>query len=85
MSLDFAPHPLRRQVLDELHARPFQLVETPRRVLLHAFATAEVPVVQERATLAAWCGATGAARPDEGANFHRAVFPTSRLRWERHS
>ena len=85
VSLDFDPHPLRRQVLDELHARPFQLVETPRRVLLHAFSTAELSASAERATLAAWCTATGAARPDEGANFHRAVFPTARLRWERHS
>ncbi len=85
MSLDLAAHPLRRQVLDELHARPFQLVEAPRRVLLHAFATQDMPVAEERAALARWCEATGAARPDEGANFHRAVFPTARLRWERHS
>lgn len=85
VSLNLEPHPLRRQVLDELHARPFQLVETPRRILLHAFATAELSAATERAALSAWCSATGAARPDEGANFHRAVFPTARLRWERHS
>lgn len=85
VSLDFAPHPLRRQVLDELHARPFQMVETPRRILLHAFSTAELATSAERAALSAWCSATGAVRPDEGANFHRAVFPTARLRWERHS
>jgi len=85
VSLDFDPHPLRRQVLDELHARPFQLVETPRRVLLHAFSTADLAAESERAALSAWCTATGAVRPDEGANFHRAVFPTARLRWERHS
>lgn len=85
MSLSFVPHPLRRQVLDELHARPFQLIETPRRVLFHAFATADMPVAEERAALVAWCTATGAAKPDENANFHRALFPTAALRWERHS
>ncbi len=85
MSLAFEPHPLRRQVLDELHARPFQLVETPRRVLLHAFVTAAMPVAEERAALARWCAATGATRPEDGANYHRAVFPTAGLRWERHS
>jgi uncharacterized membrane-anchored protein len=85
VSLEFIAHPLRRQVLDELHARPFQLVETPRRVLFHAFATGDLPVAAERAALSDWCIGTGAVRPDEGANFHRAVFPTARLRWERHS
>ncbi|MBL8568874.1 MAG: DUF3422 domain-containing protein [Phreatobacter sp.] len=85
MSHDLAPHPLRRQVLDELHARPFQLVDAPRRVLHLAFSTAERPAAAERAALARWCEATGAARPEDGANFHRAAFPTSHLRWERHS
>ncbi|WP_252511096.1 DUF3422 family protein [Phreatobacter aquaticus] len=84
-SPEIPSHPLRRQVLDELHARPFQAVVTPRRTLFQAFATRELPTTEERSALDAWCGETGAARPDEGANFHRAVFPSARLRWERHS
>lgn len=78
-------HPLRRQVLDELHARPFQPTETPRRILWQAFATRDFSVAEERTTLAHWCDAAGAARPGEHANFHQSVFPASRLRWERHS
>lgn len=82
---DLPAHPLRRQVLDELHARPFQPTTTPRRVIHQAFATAALPAAAERERLADWCRATGAARPDEAASFHRAEFATSRLRWERHS
>jgi uncharacterized membrane-anchored protein len=78
-------HPLRRQVLDELHARPFQPAETPCRVLWQAFATRDVAVTDERAALAAWCAFTGAAKAGETANFHQVVFPAARLRWERHS
>jgi uncharacterized membrane-anchored protein len=85
VSLEFVAHPLQRQVLDELHARPFQLVESPRRVLLHAFSTGSLAAADERAALVRWCAATGADSPEEGANFHRAVFPTGGLRWERHS
>jgi uncharacterized membrane-anchored protein len=82
---EIVSHPLRRQVLDELHARPFQPVETPSRTLWQAFATRDVAVAAERAALTAWCEVTGAARPAEEANFHQAVFPQARLRWERHS
>jgi uncharacterized membrane-anchored protein len=82
---DLPAHPLRRQVLDELHARPFMAMTTPRRVIHQAFSTAAVSPATERERLAAWCRTTGAARPDEAANFHRAEFATARLRWERHS
>ncbi|MFX6702201.1 DUF3422 family protein, partial [Acinetobacter baumannii] len=78
-------HPLRRQVLDELHARPFQSIDTPRRVLHQAFATRSMPVADERAVLAAWCLAAGTAAPEPDANFHRASLASARLRWERHS
>lgn len=44
-----------------------------------------MPVADERAALSAWCMTTGVPRPDDGANFHRMVFPTAALRWERHS
>jgi uncharacterized membrane-anchored protein len=78
-------HPLRPGVLAELHARPFQLVGAPRRLLHAAFATDAAAVANDRAALAAWCRATGVTPPDADANFHRVEFPTGRLRWERHS
>ncbi|WP_425467745.1 DUF3422 family protein [Phreatobacter stygius] len=84
-SPDIEAHPLRHQVLEELHARPFQGIDTPRRLLHQAFATQALPVAEERARLAAWCSAAGVAGPEPDANFHRASLPAARLRWERHS
>src|SRR5690348_18113133 len=35
------PHPLRAAILNEVHARPFTAMETPRRVLHFAFRSEE--------------------------------------------
>jgi len=78
-------HALRRAVLDEVHARPFQLIATPRRVLHQAFVTDAAQADAARAALRAWCETTGAPLPEPGANFHRVAFPTARLRFERHT
>lgn len=78
-------HPLRRQVLEEVHARPFQLTRAPRRFLHWSFTTEAGTAEEDRAALDAWCEATGSERPTPGSNFHRAVFPSARLRWERHT
>ena len=83
--MPFEPHPMRAGMLAELHARPFQLVSAPRRILHMAFAADPAAVEADRAALAAWCRTTGVTAPEEGANFHRAEFPRARLRWERHT
>ncbi|MEI8144677.1 MAG: DUF3422 domain-containing protein, partial [Alphaproteobacteria bacterium] len=81
----FPQHPLRAQVLGEVHARPFQRITAPRRLLLHAFAVDPSRTADETAALARWCRETGTTELAPGANFHSASFPTTRLRWERHS
>jgi uncharacterized membrane-anchored protein len=78
-------HPLRRQVLEEVHARPFQLTRAPRRFLHAAFTSDQAGGEAAAAALDRWCATTGGERPAEGVNFHRVVFPSARLRWERHT
>ncbi|MBX9617516.1 MAG: DUF3422 domain-containing protein [Hyphomicrobiales bacterium] len=78
-------HPLRRQVLDEVHARPFQLTRAPRRFLHAAFTIDQAGGEAAVQALDHWCATTGGERPAPGANFHRIAFPSARLRWERHT
>ena len=78
-------HPLRRQVLDEVHARPFQLTRAPRRFLHAAFTIDQAGGEAAVQALDHWCTTTGGERPAPGANFHRIAFPSARLRWERHT
>jgi uncharacterized membrane-anchored protein len=78
-------HAARRAVLDEVHARPFQLIDPPRRVLHQSYV---VSADQGRAALAAldaWCARTSAPRPDPDSKFHRAAFPGGGLRYEAHT
>jgi uncharacterized membrane-anchored protein len=85
MSEEFTPHPLRGRVLGEVHARPFNPVETPRRILHFAFMTDEEAAARDRGALAALCESLGVPAPSAGAKHHRAVFSGSVLRWESHS
>lgn len=78
-------HAARRAVLEEVHARPFQLMTAPRRVLHHSYVITQD---QGRAALAAldrWCATTSAQRPDLGSKFHRVAFPDAGLRYEAHT
>lgn len=78
-------HPLRRQVLEEVHARPFQLTQAPRRFLHAAFSIDAAAAEADWLALDHWCKTTGGERPAPGANYHRVMFPSARLRWERHT
>jgi Protein of unknown function (DUF3422) len=49
---ELVPHPWRGRVLAELHARPFGLVETPKRVLHYGFATDAEAAAADREALA---------------------------------
>lgn len=76
-------HPLRRQLNDEVHARPYELLAAPLRLEHHARLTDDV--ARERELLAELCQGHGLAAPDPGANFLRLDFGDWRLRWERHT
>lgn len=76
-------HPLRRQLNDEVHARPYELLAAPLRLEHHARLTDDVAL--ERALLAELCQAHGLAAPGPSANFLSLDFDHWRLRWERHT
>lgn len=81
----FMPHPWRGLVLGEVHARPFHLIETPRRVLHFAFLTTSEQAAADVTALAAYCAERGVRAPAEGTKHHRVTFADIALRWEQHS
>ncbi|MEI2386356.1 DUF3422 domain-containing protein [Breoghania sp. JC706] len=81
----FAPHPLRRALLGELHARPFLPVETPRTFLHYGFTTDEEAAAADRAWFAEFCRAHGSAGPNAETRHHVLAFGGGALRWESHA
>jgi uncharacterized membrane-anchored protein len=81
---DMTPHPLRASVLQELHARPFFAVTTPRRFLHYAFMTAPAEAAADRTLLRAVCDDIGVQGPPDGARHHRVDLGPAVLRWEQH-
>ncbi|HEY5790090.1 MAG TPA: DUF3422 domain-containing protein [Gammaproteobacteria bacterium] len=76
-------HPQRRQLNDEVHARPYELLAVPVR-LLHYACLSDDPAA-ERALLAELCATAGAPAPATDVNFLRLELDGCRLRWERHT
>ena len=85
LGLRLAPHVLRAAVLREVHARPFAALPTPRRLLHFGFITDAAQAAADRASLAAFCAAHGAAPPGDGVKHHRVDLAEVALRWEQHS
>jgi uncharacterized membrane-anchored protein len=81
----FSPHALRAAVLGEVHARPFTAVETPRRILHFAFATAGGAAKADRAVLADFCARRELDPLKPSAKQHRVTLGGAILRWEQHS
>ncbi len=78
-------HPLRAQVLAELHARPFVPATTPRRFLHVGFLTDAANPQAARLGIEAFCAARGVPSPAEGAKHHRVELGGATLRWESHA
>jgi uncharacterized membrane-anchored protein len=78
-------HALRAAILSEVHARPFTPIETPRRVLHFAFATAGEAAKADRAALAEFCAGRGLTPLKDGAKHHRLELSGTTMRWEQHS
>jgi uncharacterized membrane-anchored protein len=85
MPLQFAGHPQRASVLDELHARPFASLATPARLLHFAFATGSEEAAADRRALTHLCAAEGRPGPAVDARHFRLERPYVSLRWESHS
>ena len=77
-------HPLRGEVLGELHARPFTSIATPRRVLHFAFMRGS-DARGDRAALELLCRGKGWTAPPEGARHMRWQFDDGAMRWESHN
>ena len=78
-------HPLRRELNDEVHARPFATLTAPLRATHLALLTGEGGVEAERRHLAALCAACGAPAPEPEAVHLQRDFGAFSLKWERHT
>jgi uncharacterized membrane-anchored protein len=78
-------HPDRRPLADEVHARPYEALETPGHATCVAVRVDSADRERERAHLGALCERFGIAPPaPETIHFVAALGPL-RLKWERHS
>ncbi|ABI55973.1 DUF3422 family protein [Alkalilimnicola ehrlichii MLHE-1] len=76
-------HPLRRQIHDEVHARPFEILRAPMRVSHLAMLSGRHGADADRQHVAALCERFGVAPPASGANHLSEDFGPFRLKWER--
>lgn len=74
-------HPLRRDLVHELHARPFPETEAGSSVVMIAI----IPGEDVFAALFALLAHYKAPLPAEGVNQHNVDLGPARLKWERHS
>ncbi|HSM20334.1 MAG TPA: DUF3422 domain-containing protein [Hyphomicrobiales bacterium] len=79
-----ADHPLRPQLVGEVHARPFLGIETPRRIVHYAFLTGETGAAEDRKRITDLARSRGLDEPRE-AKFVRLELGKVRLRWEQHT
>ena len=78
-------HPDRRPLADEVHARPYEALETPGRATCVAVRVDSADRERERAHLGALCERFGIAPPAPETIHFVAALGTLRLKWERHS
>jgi len=78
-------HPLRYELVNEMHARPFQPSVAPEHVTHYALLRGESDQVEDRAHVAALCRRFGAAPPPDEANHYAVDLGHVRLKWERHT
>ena len=78
-------HPLRAAILNEVHARPFTSIETPRRILHFAFDTTGDAAKRDRAALTDFCAKRELDPLKATAKQHRVTLGGATLRWEQHS
>src|SRR3954451_21341771 len=83
--LALTPHPLRAQVLAELHARPFTPIATPSRVLRFGYTADADGARVATASLIALCKQSGIEPPRPDARHLTADLTEARFRFERHN
>ncbi len=89
LSKPIADHPLRFQLANELHARPFPQLKAPCRAAYLAIKqpsnAAQRDRSADRAHLIALLDLFGAAHPAPDANHYSGALGNSYLKWEMHS
>ncbi|WP_339630285.1 DUF3422 domain-containing protein [uncultured Sneathiella sp.] len=79
------PHPLRFDINNEIHARPFEQIVAPLTATHYAMFSEEHQEEQEYRHICDLCRRYGLHPPMENANHFAADFGNFRLRWERHA
>jgi uncharacterized membrane-anchored protein len=74
----------RQVAIDEVHARPYLLVETPRTLMLFAFMN-EGNLAKDHDTLAEISQRMGAPLPDQNTPLHGLTFEQGDLHCEKHT
>jgi len=82
--LPAAEFPGRRALADEVHARPFDALDTPERASHLAMLVEAADRAREREHLVLLCGQHGVSPPPPAAIHFSAAFDGFRLKWERH-
>lgn len=76
---------LRAELIGELHARPFEQIDVPRRVFLMAFLTDADQRSRDRAAIEKLCAAQAISPPAASANYHSIKLGRWHFRWEQHN
>ena len=77
-------HPLRKELTQELHARPYVGMTTPLDVFLFAKFTGEDSADSEYYNLVSFCNSNQITPPKQGARHHTMTLNGYCIRWERH-
>lgn len=82
---DFTEHPLRRELAEEVHARPYGVLPAPCRLTHLVVLSGEGQVHADRDHVARLCAHFGVPGPDAGSGHFSGVLGPVRLKWERHT
>jgi uncharacterized membrane-anchored protein len=77
-------HPLRAELVEEVHARPFVALEPPVQVSHLALVSGEHGAAADFAQLVRLCKRFGLSPPTGGSKHFRCDFGAFLLKWERH-
>lgn len=78
-------HPLRNQLANEVHARPYELLTAPVQASHLAILSDESQLPREREMLSTLCQRFNVAPPALSARHYSADMGLFRLKWERHT
>ena len=82
--LPFSTHPLRDELYDELHARPFQVISTPQQVSHLAFKAQPRELDEAFALVCELCRRYSVNPPAPETVSYQQDFGEFTVRWERH-